>query len=108
MTITSIAAPAIHDPKWSDRGLCRYEDGDLWFPDGNTGDKVLAQITEARRICNLCPVRPQCLDDVMEVEGGKMPDGRFGIRAARRPMSGSTCAARPSARPPPSEHHPVR
>lgn len=85
MTITLLAVPTVRDPEWSDRGLCRYEDGDLWFPDGTTNMYALAQTAEAKRICGLCPVRRACLDDVMEREGGTKPTSRFGIRGALDP-----------------------
>lgn len=85
MTITLLAAPVVRDPKWSDRGLCRYEDADLWFPDGTTNMYALAQTAEAKRICGLCPVRRDCLNAVMEREGATKPTSRFGIYAALDP-----------------------
>lgn len=52
---------------WQHRAACRGLDPDLFFPEvGSTG-------TEARAVCNTCPVRAQCLDDAIN------RDEKFGI-----------------------------
>jgi len=81
MTISLLAAPVVRDPKWADRALCSYDEWpDLWHPDGTTSVSAIQQAAEAKRICNLCPVRKDCLDDALETEGARKPDGRYGIR----------------------------
>lgn len=49
--------------------------------DSEDGD----DITAARRICNACPVRTQCLRDVIALEGSEKPGQRAGVRAGYTP-----------------------
>lgn len=46
---------------WRRRAACRGEDPELFFPVGSAGPAALAQVTEAKKICNRCPVRRACL-----------------------------------------------
>lgn len=80
MNITLAAPLTSHDPKWRDHALCRFDTyPDLWHPDGTTSSQVLAQATEAKRICGLCPVQQTCLEAAMNREGAKGPGSRYGI-----------------------------
>jgi WhiB family redox-sensing transcriptional regulator len=49
---------------WVARGACRDEDPEIFFPIGP--EPPVALLTEARRICARCPVRPQCLRYAVE------------------------------------------
>ncbi|WP_327671884.1 MULTISPECIES: WhiB family transcriptional regulator [unclassified Streptomyces] len=67
-TVYPIAAPDGLDPKerWQDRGACRsaqYRNhADLWYAHSRDRDAV----NTARRICNACPVRAECLEYALE------------------------------------------
>lgn len=54
-------------PEWMARGLCAQTDPEAFFPvkGGSTG--------EAKRICNRCEVRQECLDHALA------NDLRYGI-----------------------------
>jgi WhiB family transcriptional regulator, redox-sensing transcriptional regulator len=45
---------------WRDRGACRSEDPELFFPIGTT-ELALAQLREAKAVCHTCAVREPCL-----------------------------------------------
>ena len=45
---------------WRDLALCQGMDTDTFFPVSSAGP-VLAGISEAKRVCALCPVRSPCL-----------------------------------------------
>lgn len=47
------------DPHWRDDALCRETDATLFFP--TKGDPLV----EARRLCGMCPVRDDCLEDAL-------------------------------------------
>ena len=47
-------------PDWRHRAVCRHEDPELFFPQGNTGPALL-QIEEAKAVCRRCPVQEICL-----------------------------------------------
>jgi WhiB family transcriptional regulator, redox-sensing transcriptional regulator len=57
----------IEPPRWQDDALCAQVGGDTWFPEkgGSTRD--------AKRICQNCPVRAECLEYALA------HDERFGI-----------------------------
>lgn len=57
----------IHAPEWMRRGLCAQTDPESFFPEkgGTTRD--------AKRVCQSCPVRTDCLDYALEHQE------RFGI-----------------------------
>ena len=48
---------------WRHRAVCRDEDPELFFPVGNSGP-ALAQIADAKLVCNRCPVTTECLTGV--------------------------------------------
>lgn len=59
--------------QWRGRAACIGHDPELWFP--SPGDSRRAE--EARAICAGCPVRAECLADVL---AAPMPGGRsYGI-----------------------------
>ena len=75
---------------WRHEAACREEDPEVFFPVGNTGP-ALAQIEEAKKICERCPVKEPCLAWALEsgqdagVWGGLSEDERRAMkrRAAR-------------------------
>jgi WhiB family redox-sensing transcriptional regulator len=48
--------PVVVDDDWKDRGLCREIDPELFFPEKGGSTR------EAKKICESCEVRPECLD----------------------------------------------
>jgi WhiB family redox-sensing transcriptional regulator len=57
-TVGSSVAFALHGVpipgEWADRGVCRGEDPDIWFPTYRDTEAV------AREMCGRCPVRREC------------------------------------------------
>ena len=45
---------------WRDLALCQGMDTSVFFPVSSAGP-ILADITEAKRVCALCPVQGPCL-----------------------------------------------
>ena len=70
---------------WRDDAACRDADPELFFPIGTTGPAP-AQIDEAKRICQACPVRQPCLAWALDhgitsgVWGGATEEERHVIR----------------------------
>jgi WhiB family transcriptional regulator, redox-sensing transcriptional regulator len=52
---------------WRERAACLNEDPELFFPIGTTGP-ALAQLQEAKAVCNSCPVQEPCLQWAMDSE----------------------------------------
>lgn len=75
---------------WRHKAACLNEDPELFFPIGNTGP-ALAQIEEAKKVCQQCEVREECLAWALEgaqdhgVWGGTSEEERRAMkrRAAR-------------------------
>lgn len=72
---------------WRERGLCRDDDPDKWFPIGTAGP-AQRQAEEAKAICRRCPVRDACLDAGMDADygiwGGYDEDERKALRRQQR------------------------
>lgn len=48
--------------EWRDRALCRGADPELFFPiSGHGSPSYVKQVAEAKSVCELCPVREECL-----------------------------------------------
>lgn len=66
---------------WSEEANCRDEDPELFFPLGESTPHQL-QISEARRVCQTCPVSEACLAFALSTRaeygmwGGKTPQER--------------------------------
>ena len=81
---------------WRHKAACLTEDPELFFPVGNTGP-ALQQIEDAKKICQRCDVREQCLAWALEagqdhgVWGVMSEDERRAIkrRAARSRLRNS-------------------
>lgn len=72
-------------PDWFDRAACRGLDPDLFFPERGQPTRP------AKRVCERCPVRVECLDyaqanfEKFGVWGGLSERARRRIRARRAP-----------------------
>jgi WhiB family transcriptional regulator, redox-sensing transcriptional regulator len=61
---------------WTDDAPCRELDPDLFFP---SPEVALAGYAGVRRVCAACPVRTQCLDYAMAMEGNSDRFHRSGM-----------------------------
>jgi WhiB family redox-sensing transcriptional regulator len=100
------------DMNWRDRAACRTEDPELFFSVGTTGP-ALDQLTEAKSVCQRCPVAGECLawaldtDQRAGVWGGLSEDERrlrqcerrIGTRTFRLRVSPRTYASIETGRP---------
>lgn len=70
------------DTDWRVQALCAQIDPEMFFPekDGNTKE----QARRAKQICSECPVRTECLQEALRLEG-IMYGGRFGIWGGTTP-----------------------
>ncbi|KAB7756469.1 transcription factor WhiB [Mycolicibacterium phlei DSM 43072] len=70
---------------WRHKAVCRDEDPELFFPVGTSGP-ALAQIADAKLVCNRCPVTTECLTWALEsgqdagVWGGMSEDERRALK----------------------------
>lgn len=70
---------------WRHKAACLNEDPELFFPVGSTGP-ALMQIAEAKKVCQLCDVRDECLAWALEsgqdhgVWGGMSEDERRSLK----------------------------
>ena len=70
---------------WRHRASCLTEDPELFFPVGNTGSAIM-QIAEAKKVCDRCEVRSECLQWALEagqdhgVWGGLSEDERRAMK----------------------------
>lgn len=77
------------DGDWMAQAACRDEDPELFFPIGATGPAV-AQVAEAKAVCNRCPVREICLSYALTtgqdagVWGGLSEEERRALRRGVR------------------------
>lgn len=71
---------------WSDHAECKDHPEDLWFGFGDGTTK------EAKAICNVCPVKEDCLEDALAqpstsdfgIRGGTSARERIRIRKRRK------------------------
>lgn len=61
MRAVAVRAIALSDerPNWRQSALCQNLDSNLFFPEAGRA------ATAAKRICDGCPVKKECLDEVM-------------------------------------------
>ena len=70
---------------WRHNAVCRDEDPEMFFPVGNSGP-ALAQIADAKLICNRCAVTTDCLSGALNtgqdsgVWGGMSEDERRALK----------------------------
>lgn len=62
------------NPDWREQAACRGEDTALWFPPDRAAAVVSYRI--ARRICDSCPVKDECLTDAYA--NGEIYNGMYG------------------------------
>jgi WhiB family redox-sensing transcriptional regulator len=71
--------------QWMDRGVCRDEDPELFFPVGTSGPAKV-QTEEAKSVCRRCPVSSECLTWALDsgqgagVWGGMSEDERSALK----------------------------
>ena len=70
---------------WLHRAACLTDDPELFFPVGNTGPAIM-QIAEAKKVCERCEVRAECLQWALDagqdhgVWGGLSEDERRAMK----------------------------
>jgi hypothetical protein len=74
---------------WRGRAACVDLDVELFFPVGESGCAVEAQVTEAKSVCAGCPVLAECLADALVgmpygIAGGLTAEERRGLGASGR------------------------
>jgi WhiB family redox-sensing transcriptional regulator len=57
-------------PEWTESALCARTNTDVFHPDKSE----LGMLSEARRICRLCPVATKCFEHAMDT---MPPDGIY-------------------------------
>jgi WhiB family redox-sensing transcriptional regulator len=73
------------DYRWRKDAACRDTSPDLFFPVGTTG-QALVQIDRAKEVCDVCPVKNDCLEYALETNqdsgiwGGLDEEQRRNIR----------------------------
>jgi WhiB family redox-sensing transcriptional regulator len=83
--LASSLALANADYTWRNQAICRDTDPDLFFPIGTTG-QALVQIDRAKEVCDVCPVKNDCLEYALETNqdsgiwGGLDEEQRRNIR----------------------------
>ena len=80
---------------WRHRAACKDVDSELFFPVGDRGP-ALAQIADAKAVCQACPVLVACLQHALTA----LPDGiAGGMTADERRRYAARTSRRPSAKP---------
>ena len=68
-------------PAWFTQAECRGIDANLFHPTDKDGNKAgRADIAAAKRVCNVCPVRAECLEYALDLA---MFDGVYGGTTGR-------------------------
>jgi WhiB family redox-sensing transcriptional regulator len=57
-------------PDWTEEALCAQTDPAAFFRDSG-------RCTEAKAVCNACPVREQCLEWALAYESGEMAGANY-------------------------------
>lgn len=63
--------------EWRDRAACAGLPFDLFFVDCGVN-------TDALKVCNRCPVAPECLEDALATDGTEAYGVRGGVSGKRR------------------------
>jgi len=83
---------------WRARAACVDVDAELFFPVGESGPVVEAQVRAAKAVCGGCLVRAECLTDALVgmpygIAGGLTAEERRGLGTGRRvPLVGPPAA----------------
>ena len=81
---------------WRHNAVCRDEDPELFFPIGTSG-LAIAQVAEAKMVCNRCPVVSECLNWALTsgqdagVWGGMSEDERRALKRRNARTRARTC-----------------
>jgi WhiB family redox-sensing transcriptional regulator len=71
--------------RWRKRAACIGTPTETFFPFTKAAEPEHRSYTAALEICNVCPVRRQCLDAALEEEAGTPPVGmRGGLTPSER------------------------
>jgi hypothetical protein len=70
---------------WRDHAPCREIGVEVFFHDDTTQVGGNHSYADARRICDPCPVRQDCLDAALTIEGDKSEQDRAGMWGGRTP-----------------------
>lgn len=76
---------------WMEDARCAQVDPDLWHPEGSGGG-----YTDARRICQRCPVQQQCADFAQQAEGDLAHSHRHGLWAGQSPRLRANSSSQPA------------
>lgn len=76
-------------PEWADGGACRGVDPTIFFP-GHGGTYVAA-----KKLCDRCKVREECLAECLEYEGFGRRQYRHGMFGGFTPEERETIAEQP-------------
>ncbi len=78
--VAQLPAPISDNWDWQVRAACRGLDASVFFhPDNERGAARLRRETQAKAICESCPVRQRCLDWALSV---REPSGVWGGKSA--------------------------
>ena len=77
---------------WREEALCAQVDPELFFPDSMLPHAYAPAI----RVCRICPVRENCLEDAMGREGAASSAYRGGVWGGLSPSQRATLARRRS------------
>ncbi|MDX3354720.1 WhiB family transcriptional regulator [Streptomyces sp. ME01-24h] len=80
---------------WMNRARCRTVGGPDLMNHDTPGTRAVALNEQAKRVCAACPVRQQCLDYALAMEGAYAVSFRGGIWGGTTP-SERAAIARPS------------
>ncbi|AGT12686.1 WhiB family transcription factor [Mycobacterium phage Whirlwind] len=69
---------ATQELKWWHEAECQYVGLEIFYNEGRGNGKNV--FSDARKICSVCPVVKECLEDAMREERGLSRDRRFGFR----------------------------
>lgn len=72
------------------RALCAQSDPDLFFPEGSG-----SSVRNAKKICAVCPVRPQCADHALHLEGNTSAGHRHGAWGGMAPRQRADAGGTP-------------
>lgn len=78
MTVTWTPAPDTDSDTWRWQAACAGTPNLMFSENPNA-------IEAAKSICHGCPVREQCLDEAMRIEGGRTVNSRAGIYGGLTP-----------------------
>ncbi len=97
---------------WRHKAVCRDEDPELFFPPVGNSGPAIAQIADAKLVCNRCPVTTECLSWALESgqdagvwgrdERGRASRAQASQRSHQGPQRRLTLRSRKGVAPPKS------